>query len=267
MVTILGAGIALGIGIGTRYAQEPHKGMVVLTEDQARSQRMTMRQREIEVQGLRDRLDTASGELAIERAARVELEEQLKLSQAEAGRARDQLAFFEQLLPPGPEGTVDVRGAEIERSGPGLAYRVLLMRSGRAGDALFSGTLRFHAVGTLAGKRAEFDLAPMHLKEDEAGAKPGAAKPGAGGAAAKPGAAPAKSAAAPAAGSPAAGSPAADKAGPLAVQFEQYQRSQGMLEVPAGFVPESVTVSVLEGTMVRASRTVTLILSPTSPGL
>lgn len=245
LATVLGAGIALGIGIGSRYAQAPQKGMVVLTEDQATAQRAAVRQRDAELQGLRTRLDTTTGEMAIERAARIELEEQLKLAQAEAGRARDQLAFFEQLLPAGPEGTVDIRGTQIDRAGKALAYKVLLMRSGRPGDAAFSGTLRFHAVGTLKGKKAEFDLAPLRVKE----APPAAAASG------KP------------QQNPGAAPPESDKTSPLAVQFEQYQRSQGMLELPDGFVPESVTVSVLEGSVVRASRTVTLILSPTSPGL
>lgn len=245
LATVLGAGIALGIGIASRYAQEPHKGMVVLTEDQANAQRTAMRQRDAELQGLRTRLDTTTGEMAIERAARLELEEQLRLSQAEAGRARDQLAFFEQLLPAGPEGTVDIRGTQIDRAGQALAYKVLLMRSGRPGDTAFSGMLRFHAVGTLKDKKAEFDLLPLRIKEEPPATAPG-----------KPQQKPAAAAAA-----------EADKVSPLAVHFEQYQRSQGMLELPEGFVPESVTVSVLEGATVRASRTVTLILSPTSPGL
>ena len=46
----------------------------------------------------------------------------------------------------------------------------------------------------------------------------------------------------------------------LALQFDQYQRSQGVLAVPEGFVPESVTISVLEGDVVRASRSVKLEL-------
>ena len=74
----------------------------------------------------------------IERAARQELETQLRAAQAEVGRVRDQLAFYEQLLPPGPEGSVDIRGAQVERAGQGLRYKVLLMRSGRNGGAPFS---------------------------------------------------------------------------------------------------------------------------------
>ena len=46
----------------------------------------------------------------------------------------------------------------------------------------------------------------------------------------------------------------------LALQFDQYQRSQGMLALPEGFVPESVTITVLEGDTVRATRSVKLEL-------
>ena len=44
----------------------------------------------------------------------------------------------------------------------------------------------------------------------------------------------------------------------LAVHFDHFQRSQGVLALPEGFVPESVTISVLEGSNVRATREVRL---------
>ena len=48
----------------------------------------------------------------------------------------------------------------------------------------------------------------------------------------------------------------------LALQFDQYQRSQGMLALPEGFVPESVTITVLEGDTVRATQRQARTLSP-----
>ena len=97
-----------------------------------------MRQQRTQLRFTQGLLDAADGELVIERAARQELETQLRAAQAEVGRVRDQLAFYEQLLPPGPEGSVDIRGAQVERAGQGLRYKVLLMRSGRNGGAPFS---------------------------------------------------------------------------------------------------------------------------------
>jgi len=172
-------------------------------------------------------LDTADGELVIERAARQELETQLRAVQAEVGRVRDQLAFYEQLLPPGPEGSVDIRGVQIDREGGGLRYKVLLMRSGRNGGASFAGALRFQATGVLKGETVTVDLAPLQVKAETG---------------------------------PVTVTGESTTAASLALQFDQYQRSQGVLAVPEGFVPESVTVSVLEGDTVRASRSIKLEL-------
>src|SRR5690606_27485944 len=121
----------------------------------------------------------------------------------------------------GPEGAVTIRGAEVQRQGQGLKYRVLLMRSGR-GDTPFTGMLQFQATGVLKGETVSVDLEPMQVKSD----------------------------------APAA--PNAAGSGSLALHFDQYQRSEGVLQVPDGFVPEIVTISVLEGNTVRASRNVEL---------
>jgi len=223
---VLAVGLALGAAAGYRHGRQSASSAdtVVVTAEQIAAQDAAIRQAQAENRFLRAQLDTADGEIAVERAARQELETQLRAAQEELGRVRDRLAFYEQLLPPGPEGAVDIRGAEVQREGQGLKYRVLLMRSGR-GEAPFVGMLRFQAAGVLKGETVSVDLAPMQLKPDAA-ASAGAASAAAG--------------------------------GPLALQFDQYQRSEGVLELPEGFVPETVTISVLEGTTVRASRTIKL---------
>lgn len=226
MLCLLLAGLAVGAAGGYRYARQAAapSNTVVITAEQVAAKDAAIHQSQAESRFLRAQLDTADGEIAIERAARQELETQLRTIQDELGRVRDRLAFFEQLLPPGPEGAVDIRGVEIQREGRGLKYRVLLMRSGR-GETPFTGMLRFQAAGVLKGETVSVDLAPMQLKADTP-ADPGAVPASAG--------------------------------GPLALQFDQYQRSEGVLELPEGFVPETVTVSVLEGSTVRASRNVKL---------
>ncbi|HYG42124.1 MAG TPA: DUF6776 family protein [Bordetella sp.] len=226
LLCVLAVGLAVGAAAGYRHARQSAAATdtVVITAEQAAAQDAAIRQSQAESRFLRAQLDTADGEIAVERAARQELEIQLRSAQAEIGRVRDRLAFFEQLLPPGPEGAVDIRGAEIQREGQGLKYRVLLMRSGRS-ETPFTGMLRFQAAGILKGETVSVDLAPMQLKADTP-ADPGAV--------------------------PASGG------GPLALQFDQYQRSEGVLELPPGFVPETVTISVLEGSTVRASRNIKL---------
>jgi len=230
-------GLALGAAGGYFYAQKRYKpkDAVVLDASQWAAQQEAVRQQAAALRYTRGQLDKADGELVIERAARQELETQLRASEAEVGRVRDQLAFYEQLLPPGPEGAVDIRGMEVERAGGGLRYRVLLMRSGRPG-APFSGSLRFQATGVLHGETVTVDLQPMQVKGETATAEAGSAQTVEAAGAGQPG------------------------PGLMPLQFDQYQRSQGVLALPEGFVPESITVSVLEGDIVRASRSAKLEL-------
>ncbi|KNE27508.1 DUF6776 family protein [Achromobacter spanius] len=222
-------GLLVGGSAGYGYAlrQARPQDAVVISKQQAEAQAEAMRQQGAQLRYTQSQLDTADGELVIERAARQELETQLRTAQAELGRVRDQLAFYEQLLPAGPEGSVDIRGVQIDREGGGLRYKVLLMRSGRNGGAVFAGALRFQATGVLGGETVTVELAPMQVKA-EAG--------------------------------PVTATGESTSAASLALQFDQYQRSQGILAIPEGFVPESVTVSVLEGETVRASRSVKLEL-------
>jgi hypothetical protein len=222
-------GVLLGGSAGFFHARQLYRPQdaVVIGARQLEEQEEAMRQQATQLRYTRGQLDTADGELVIERSARQELETQLHAAQAEIGRVRDQLAFYEQLLPPGPEGSVDIRGVQIDREGGGLRYKVLLMRSGRNGATPFAGALRFQATGVLKGETVTVDLAPMQVKAESG---------------------------------PVTATGDNTAAASLALQFDQYQRSQGILAVPDGFVPESVTVSVLEGETVRASRSVKLEL-------
>jgi hypothetical protein len=205
-------GLALGAASGYGYGRRTTaKGDAVTTSQAANVPKLNA-----EIRRLRTQLDTADGELAIERSARLALETELRTAQNEVGVVRDQLAFYERLFPPGPEGSVELRGAAINRQGSGLRYKVLLMRTGKG---IFHGMLRFQSTGMRQGKMVSLDLEPMQLKSE--GDQPLPDGP----------------------------------AHLLAVQFKYYQRSQGILGLPDGFVPDSVTISLLEGETVRASRT------------
>ncbi|HWL28283.1 MAG TPA: DUF6776 family protein [Burkholderiaceae bacterium] len=165
-------------------------------------------------------LDATHGLLTLETSTRKALEATLHDTQLELGKARDQLAFFDQLLPPGPKGAISIRALEIERLGPNLQYRTLLMRNGPDAEP-FSGTMQFTAKGLQDGKAAKIEL--------HAARAPGLATVG--------------------------GVPSGDG---LVLSFDQYQRSGGLLSVPEGFEPQTVTLNVLEGNSVRVSRTVNL---------
>jgi len=215
--------LVLGAAAGYFYGrQAPPAGGPGVDAGLARQQAARLGQVDAERRFLRAQLDIADSELEIERSARAELEQQLRGAQSELGRMRDQLAFYEQLLPPGPQGSLDIRALEVERQGPGLRYRVLLMRNAR-NEAAFDGRLQFVATGVQRGRTATLELSPLQVRDD---------------------------------GSPVSAAGAAGEL--LSLHFDQYQRSQGVLAVPSGFVPESVTVRVLEGSTVRAARTVRL---------
>lgn len=177
-------------------------------------------------QSLRSTMDALQGQLLVEESTRKSLEATLQSTQTELGRARDQLAFFDRLLPPGPNGSVSIRALDFEPRGPTLLYKVLLMRNAPGVDA-FSGQMQFVASGMLGTEQVEITLQPATAQ-----------------------------AAQQAASDVSDGEPSSQE--PLALQFEQFQRSEGLLSLPEGFMPVSITLNVLEGKTVRVSRTVSL---------
>ncbi|NYT63426.1 hypothetical protein H0A66_14005 [Alcaligenaceae bacterium] len=167
-------------------------------------------------------LAALQGQLAVEVSTRKGLEASLQAAQAELGRAHDQLAFFNQLLPPGPAGSISVRALDIEQLGPTLQYKVLLMRNGAEGKP-FKGLMQFVAKGSRQGKTVKIELQAATLPANGA----------------------------------AVSSSTATVNG-LELNFEQFQRSGGLLSLPEGFTPQTITLNVLEGDTVRLSRTVNL---------
>ncbi|NYT66585.1 hypothetical protein H0A58_11485 [Alcaligenaceae bacterium] len=164
------------------------------------------------------KLDVALANVAVEASTRKALETTLQDTQAELGQVRDQLAFFNQLFPPGPAGAVSIRALDIQQAGPNLQYRALLMRSGTSSTP-FKGKMQFAAKGLQDGKTVKIGLQPVQMDDLTA-------------------------------------SPSNDAGFPL--DFEQFQRSGGLLSLPEGFIPQTVTLNILEGSTVRVSRTVSL---------
>ncbi|MFC4278893.1 DUF6776 family protein [Achromobacter aloeverae] len=227
-------------------------------------------QRTADVEFVRRQLDVAEGELAIERSAREALAAQVGSQLDQLGTLRDRLAFYEQLLPPTPGGVVSIRGLDIDRTAEGLSYRVLLMRSVRNGSPPFVGSLQFVAEGTQDGKPKTLVLSLLRpaTSAPAPGTDPGPAAGVAGPTAAGGGGL--GNIPAPAAkgkgdknakDEDAKDEDAKDARLPLPpdtipFDFDQYQRGQGLLGLPKGFVPGAITLNVLEGGVVRATRTV-----------
>src|SRR5690606_21361300 len=98
MVVLLAlcVGAAAGFQAASLYFRQNQAG---ITKEQLAALQASQVQRDAEMRFLRAQLDTADGETAVQAAARKELEAQLLDQQAELGRVRDKLAFYEQLLP------------------------------------------------------------------------------------------------------------------------------------------------------------------------
>ncbi|CAM4310681.1 DUF6776 family protein [Taylorella equigenitalis] len=143
------------------------------------------------------------------------------------------IEFYEQLLPPGPLGLVTIRSLDVKRSGDLISYRILLSRKS-VDETAFKGLLKFQAVGMLNGKNTTVDLIPARITEDNKLAVPANPK-----VAAK-----------------ILNNPRIHSI--LSVDFVRWQQSTGELVLPAGFEPHEIYVKVLEGSQVRASRSVLL---------
>jgi len=225
LVLLLALGAALGTGLyesARRIFGGPQVSASELAQLRAEHQRLIA-----DNERLQGSLAAAESRLEIERAAKDQLAADLRAAQKEMGDMRNDLAFFDQLIPMDPrQAQVNIRSAELERQGELLRYRVLLMRGGRPSGE-FSGRLQFSASGVRAGAATTIDLHPFSVPTDALAGD----------------------------GAPVAARPAAD---PLAVRFRQYQRAEGSLAVPAGFVVRSVTVRVVEGGVVRSQSTVNL---------
>lgn len=171
------------------------------------------------------------GRLAVESSTRRGLESSLSAAQRDLGAARDQIAFFTELLPPGPDGSISVRGLDVQQKGRLLQFRVLLMRHG-ATDEAFEGMLQFQATGQVNGEAVTSILQPARNRDnDQIDSSPEL-----------PGNPPLNSG--------------------LTLQFDQFQRSSGLLQIPEGMTIDSVTLNVLEGEALRVSRTLEIDAQP-----
>ena len=222
--------IAAGLGAGLFLTQRtgPDALELQLRTQQAAHAQVRM-EFEAQVAEAIARAQQISSELTIERAARTELEKSLSALQEELGRTQDHLAFYEQLLPPGPQGAIALRAVDLDRQKQTLSFRVLLMRSGKPGER-FNGRLQFVATGMKDGQEITVTLAPL-----QRGVNSGAST------------SPLNTLGA-----------AAQGEDSLKLSFDQFQRSQGVLALPVGFQPTSVMVSILSGEIVLASRKVDL---------
>lgn len=106
----------------------------------------------------REKLQTdanaAESKLNIEQAAQQQLMKQVKTLEAENSRLKEDLAFFESLMPvdASARGGIAIRRMTLDSvAGNQVRYRVLVMQGGKR-DVEFTGNLQLVVIGLQAGK-------------------------------------------------------------------------------------------------------------------
>jgi hypothetical protein len=152
-------------------------------------------------------LNTSASLITAEKSAQERLAAQIKVLESENRALRDDLGFFEKLMPAsGSADGVAIRGLQAEvLAGTQLKWQVLVMQPLKNAPE-FRGGLVMSVSGTLGGKPWIMDL-------------PGGAQP---------------------------------------LQFRQYRRMEGMIDLPASAVVKNVSAKVVEGTATRAVQSIKL---------
>lgn len=148
-------------------------------------------------------INTSASLLTAEKAAKDMLALQVKALEAENRALRDDLGFFERLIP-ATGGGVAIRALQAEvLAGTQLKWQVLLIHPMKNASE-FRGKLEVKLAGTLEGKPWTMDV------------------------------------------------PSA------ALQFRQYRRVEGMVDLPPQAVVKNVSARVVEGTVTRAVQSIEL---------
>ncbi|WP_374667830.1 DUF6776 family protein [Ramlibacter sp.] len=151
-------------------------------------------------------LNTSGSLITAERAAQERLAAQIRTLETENRSLREDLGFFEKLIPAGGGEGVAIRGLQAEvLSGTQLKWQVLVIQPVKNAPE-FQGRLEVSLSGTLDGKPW---LMPL----------PGGALP---------------------------------------LQFRQYRRLEGMVNLPERAVVKNVSAKVLDGAATRAVQSVAL---------
>ncbi len=96
--------------------------------------------------------NTADTLVTAEKASQEKLIEQVKQLEADNRTLRDDLGFFEKLIPAGGTGGLAIRGLQAEITSPTtLKWQTLVMQAGRNTQE-FAGRLEITLVGTVNGK-------------------------------------------------------------------------------------------------------------------
>ena len=198
---VLGFSAAIGL-----WAFEFGKGIAGLDTD-AKDELKLLRNEVVQLRQDRDKAQTianTSGSLlTAEKAAQEKITAQLHQMEAINLQLRDDLGFFEKLLPASGTDGVSIRSLQAELlSASQLRWQILVLQPVKNAPD-FNGKLELTINGLLAGKPWTMTL-------------PGGAQ---------------------------------------TLQFKQYRRIEGVLDLPPQAVVKTVTAKVVEGTATRSAQT------------
>jgi hypothetical protein len=179
-------------------------------DSEAKEELARLRQEVVGLRQERERvqsiLNTSGSAITVERATQEHLVTQIRTLETENRTLRQDLGFFEKLLPASGTEAVAIRGLQAEvLSGTQLKWQVLVIQAVKNAPE-FRGRLELSLSGTLNGKPW---LMPL---------------PG----------------------------------GPQPLQFRQYRRLEGMVDLPPQAIVKSVSARVVEGSVSRAVQNVSL---------
>ena len=203
---VLGA-VMLGFSAAIAlWAFEFGKGIAGL-DTNAKQELQLLRAEVSELRSDRDKAqsiaNTSGSLLTAEKAAQEKMASQLRLLESDNRLLRDDLGFFEKLLPAGGADGVSIRSLQAELlSASQLKWQVLVIQPVKNAPD-FNGKLELTINGTLAGKPWMVNLPD----------------------------------------------------GAQVLQFKQYRRIEGVLDLPPQVVVKTVTAKVVEGTATRSVQT------------
>ena len=156
--------LAIVVGLGgaiALWAYDAGRSFTGFNPGATKERLETLREQLQQVTAERDRFQTtvnaAESRLNIEHAFQAQLTEQIKNLEAENGRLKDDLSFFEGLLPAGTQG-LSIRSFKVEMVEPTqLRYRLLLMQGGRLVSD-FTGNYQLVLTLSQNGKNAMMTL-------------------------------------------------------------------------------------------------------------
>jgi hypothetical protein len=157
---LLFAAVVVGVGGAVAiWTYDMGRGLTKVPADNARDELVKYKEQVEKLSSERDQYSTtansAESQLTIERSAQKQLAAQVKSLELENIRLKEDLAFFESLLPnaTGPMG-ISIRRLKIDQLAPGqLRYRLLIMQGG-GGERMFQGTLQLAVTVVQAGNSA-----------------------------------------------------------------------------------------------------------------